>query len=196
MGMTVALLIISLFLISLVGIDFFYDSDSGELGLSIRVFGIKIRVLGGDKKKKTRKKSKKEAETQEQKKDETKPPKERQKRDKELVELIIKNSIEVLRRIKRKITFELLVLHIRAASPDAASAALMYGRANAVIGTLFPVMDSSLRVRERDIQTTLDFSTDRPAVYVRMEIVFQIWELFYVVGKFAVEFLNYKYRVR
>jgi len=196
MGMTVALIIISLLLISLVGVNFFYDSDSGELGLAVRFLGLTIRVLGGDKKKNVKKRSKKKKKRDEEEKKQEKPPEEKEKLDRELINLIIKNSIELLRRVNRKLTIELLVLHIRAASPDAAKAALMYGRVNAVIGTLFPLVDSSLRVKERDIQTTLDFDSERAAIYIRMDIVFQVWELFYIVGRFAVEFLKYKYRVR
>ena len=196
-GATIVIFILSILLVSSVGVDFSYDSVTGALELRARVLGIKVQILGGDKKPRKRKpRAKPKKPKQKKPKAEKKPPEIKEKTDWEFIRLIVRSGLDALGKLRRKLAIDLLVLHFTAASEDAAKAALMYGRANAVLGAVFPVMDTALRIRDRDIETAVDFTATAPVVYFRIAAELQIWEIFYIGGSFGIEFLNYKYKNR
>ena len=193
LGATIALVIITLFLISNVGVDFSFDGESMTMELAAKALGLTIKIpLDSKKKRVKRPKPEPKKPT-----DETPAPKkEKEKPDWDFIFMIIENGIEALKRVRRSLAIDLLILHFKAATPDAARTALLYGRVNAILGALFPIIDSGLNVREREIETSVDFTAEKSTVYLRVVIVFQIWELLYIGGGFAMALLKYKLRVR
>lgn len=71
-----------------------------------------------------------------------------------------------LRGVRRKIRVDLLRLDYTAAAADAAEAAMAYGRANAAIGMILPVLENNLKVKERRVRTAVDFGASAPTVYI------------------------------
>ena len=192
LGAMIALVIITLFLISNVGADFSFDSESKAMELAAKALGLTIKIpLEGKKKRAKRPKAatKRPAEA-------PAPKKEKEKPDWDFIFMIVKNGIETLKRVRRKLAIDILVLQFKAATPDAARTALLYGRVNAALGALFPIIDTALNVREREIETAIDFTSEKSTIYLRVVAVFQVWELLYIGGAFAVALLKYKFAVR
>lgn len=66
--------------------------------------------------------------------------------------------------LRRKIRIDWLKLHVIWASSDPASAAMGYGAGNALLGTLWPVLDNNFKIKERDLRVDVDFERTNPAV--------------------------------
>ena len=69
---------------------------------------------------------------------------------------------EAAGRLRRKIRIDRFTLDFTAGAGDPASAALLFGGANALIGMLWPLVEQNFDVRERRIRTRADFSAPRP----------------------------------
>ena len=53
---------------------------------------------------------------------------------------------------------------LTAAASDPASAALMFGGANAAVGMIWPLVEQNFNVKDRDIRTRVDFTAQRPEI--------------------------------
>lgn len=67
-------------------------------------------------------------------------------------------------RLKRKIRIDSFTLEFTAAASDPASAALMFGGANAAVGMIWPLVEQNFNVKDRDIRTRVDFAAGRPEI--------------------------------
>lgn len=66
--------------------------------------------------------------------------------------------------LRRKILIHHLDLKVIWAAPDAAAAAIGFGRAHALIGMIWPVFDHNFHVRRHDFQVEADYEARRPEV--------------------------------
>ena len=66
--------------------------------------------------------------------------------------------------LRRKIRIDWLKLHVIWANADPASAAIGYGAGNALLGTLWPVLDNNFKIKERDLRVDVDFERTNPTV--------------------------------
>ena len=66
--------------------------------------------------------------------------------------------------LRRKILIHHLDLKVIWAAPDAAAAAIGFGRAHALIGMIWPVFDHNFRVKRHDFQVEVDYEAHRPEV--------------------------------
>lgn len=57
-------------------------------------------------------------------------------------------------------------LEVTAAAPDPAAAALCFGRVNAFIGMIWPLVEQNFNVKERRLRTRVDFDAEQPSVYL------------------------------
>ena len=107
---------------------------------------------------------------------------------------LLSASLGALKRLGRALRIDLLAFHYTASAPDVADAAIRYGRATAILSAAYPLLDRA--VRELDIGTQLDYAASKPAVYVRVVLTVQIWELLYIALAFVTDILNFLYRDR
>ena len=96
-----------------------------------------------------------------------------------------------VKRFGHTLSIDLLAFHYTAAAPDVADAAIRYGRATAMLSAAYPLLDRS--VRELDISTALDYAVAKPAVYVRIVLTVQIWELLHIALALVADILNLLY---
>lgn len=73
-------------------------------------------------------------------------------------------AAEAAGRLKRKIRIDGLELMLIWGGMDAAAVALGYGRANAALGMIWPLLDNNFRVKRHVFQVELDYSRTEPAV--------------------------------
>jgi len=151
----------------------------GALSLDVRVGPLKLSILP-QKEKKDRGKGKR------------KPPKEKRpkaveqttKKPKETVGDILSLAMEILPvvgeaagRLKRKIRIDTLTLHIIWGAPDPAEAALGYGRVNAALGMIWPILDHNFKVKKHDLAVDVEYSRATPEMTAQAAFTMTLGQL-------------------
>ncbi len=120
---------------------------------------VSLRLFPMKKKPKTEKEKAQAAEKKAEKaaKKAAKPKKDKQKLTLEIICDYIRLGVEALGMMRRRLVLRNLTCHLKVASKDAASTALLYGRIAAAVSALYPVLERNLRVRHTDIAVDADF---------------------------------------
>ena len=79
--------------------------------------------------------------------------------------------------LKRKIRIDDLELELIWGGGDPAAVALGYGRANAVLGILWPVFDHNFKVKRHSFQIGIDYSAAQPAVEVQAAVTLTVGQI-------------------
>lgn len=98
----------------------------------------------------------------------------------------------VLRTIKRvcgKLRVDKLDLVLTAGAEDPGDAALQYGWANAVLGSLWNPIVSTCRVQDGHARVEIDFDAKQPAVYLLAELSLRVGQLLALATAFAARAL-------
>lgn len=196
------LIIIIAFLLVLnlipLGIDGGYEAS--ELFLSLKAGPFRVlrilpaKPLSEEKKllrqqKKAKKQAKKNAKKGQA--EENAAPKPRRRPDKALSMALISMGLHALKRLRHRMSIDLLKLHF-VSGGDPYSAAMNYGYASAAFGIVLPLLDSAFNIGERDVSVSVDFDTGQASIDVRLILTIQLWEIIYIAAAFAVEFIRYK----
>lgn len=78
--------------------------------------------------------------------------------------------------LKRRIVIDHLTLRFVSAAQDAMSAALAFGYSNMMIGIFLPIFEQNFTVKKRNISTDVDFSVQKPTVYLNVMLSMRIGE--------------------
>lgn len=178
LALVIIVVLLVLFLILPVGVDAAYDG--AVFALKAKAGLIKIRIL-----------PKKEKPPEEEGEEKPKPKKEKkQKREKEhkpKQKLTLDDILELagiglkaLGRFRRSLSVDKLMLHMAAAAPDPYDAVLLYGRVNAGLSALSPLLHRALKIREEDIRTAVDTEPGTMLIEARVVVTLQIWEILYI----------------
>lgn len=76
--------------------------------------------------------------------------------------------LEVGSRFKRKLRIDLVQLRITWGAKDPADAAIGYGRAQAVLHTILPLLEVNFKVKETAAAIDIDYTLEKPTVYVKV----------------------------
>lgn len=76
--------------------------------------------------------------------------------------------------LRRKILIHHLNLKVIWGAPDAAAAAIGFGRAYALLGMIWPIFDHNFHVRQHDFQVEVDYEADRPEVAVDLALTMTV----------------------
>lgn len=76
--------------------------------------------------------------------------------------------------LKRRIVIDHLTLRFVSAAQDAMSAALAFGYSNMMIGIFLPIFEQNFTVKKRNISTDVDFSVQKPTVYLNVMLSMRI----------------------
>lgn len=88
-------------------------------------------------------------------------------------------------RTVRKLRVEPLKIHILVAGEDPADTAFLFGKLQALLGGVLPVLHQKVRIREQDIQLFPDFTENRMDCIVDIGIGIRILDLL-IIGVFAL----------
>jgi hypothetical protein len=105
-------------------------------------------------------------------------------------------AAEAAGQFKRKVRIDRLYLDFIAASSDAASTALTFGRANAAIGMILPLFEHNFHVKERRIRTAADFNADKSTVFVHAELSLTIGQMGVLGVRLFIRFLKITLKAR
>jgi len=143
----------------------------------LRIFPKKEKP-GADERKARRKARKQEKPKKKKKKEE---PKKQMPGDLRTYLDLLPPIKNMLGRIRRRLLIKRLAIYYSAAGTDAATTALIFGAANAVLGAMAPILDNSFRIKRRDFRTNADFTSAGQKIYVHAAISMAVWESVYVV---------------
>ncbi len=184
--LVIVLLILTVLLLTPLGIDGGYRGNSLILGirvgfLNIRVFPKKARP---DEPKISKKRIK------------PKPPHKNLKEKKplgkkELISLA-KIGLKALGRLRRKLRVDYLRIRYTFASDDPFNTAMGFGASSAILSSILPLVDSAFDIGERDIGTSFDFLSDKPVIDLWLTTTIQVWEIFYIAIASGIDYLRFK----
>lgn len=92
--------------------------------------------------------------------------------------------------LKRKIRIDSFSLEFTAAAADPASAALMFGGANAAVGMIWPLVEQNFNVKDRNIRTRVDFTAQRPELALSAAATLTAAQTLSLALRLAVRFLK------
>lgn len=155
--------------------------DQGELTALLRFGPLKIPLYPAEK----REKGKKEAPPSE---DTERAAEKKKKPGLTLSREQIFYSLETLPpilgralgRIGRRLRIAPLKVHVLLAGPDPADTALLYGRLEAALGALLPMLHRVAHIRDQDIRLFPDFQQECPACAADVGIAIRGWDLLVV----------------
>ena len=119
--------------------------------VSLRIFPLKKKP----------KKEKTQAAVKEKKPKKEKSKKPKKKMTAEIIFDFIRLGAEALGTLRRRLVLQNLTCHLKIGGPDAASAALLYGRIAAGVSAFYPILERNLRIRNTDISVDVDFESDK-----------------------------------
>ncbi len=150
-----------------------------EEGLSLKVIAgpVRIPILPTKKKdpeeeanKKDKKKGKKK------KKEKTKPPSKKDAKPKEtggpITDFLplVKTALDLLNSFRKKLRINHLQMKLIMAGDDPCDLAINYGKANAAMGNLLPLLEQCFVIKKRDIEVECDFESSQTRIIARADI--------------------------
>ena len=169
-----------------VGVDAAYAE--GAFSLAARIGPARLHLLpkapdakpGKAKTKKPKKKAKKKSA----------PP------DAQTLLKLAELGLQALDRLRQKLHVRLLRLVFVSGAPDPYDTALAFGCVNAALGALTPLVERTLCIDERDIQTGVDFDAERPRIDARIVCTIRIGQIVAVALIFGVGYLKQKLQAK
>ena len=168
----IALLLTAVLLLK-VGVDAQYDGET----LFLRVLAGPIRLTLLPRRKKPKKENKKKE----------KPPKEavKEEREKKKISLpplptllkLAKLVLEAVGAFRRKLSVDLLRLHLRVGTDDPYRTAMTYAYARAGLDGLYPLAARALTIRERDVRLNADFVSGETTAQGQLKLTIRIGQI-------------------
>lgn len=181
LGILGLVLLLLLFLLLIpIGADVEYIG--GKFKLSAKACGILIQLLPRKEKKEKKPREKKERKKKEKKPKKEKEEKEKKPKEKEPLDLSKEEIFELIKKVlgslKKfgKLTVDRFLLHYTAAGKDPADTATTFAYVNASLCALEPICSQQFRVKEYDVWTDCDFTTDKMKIDAAVCITLRLWQ--------------------
>ena len=173
-----------------VGVDARYHENALALRLKIGFFTMQVLPAKPKKKKAAPKKEKSAPKNAAAKP--AKPKKQFQMPKLTLQDILALADLacDTLGNLRRKLRVEVLVLHVTLGGSDPAKAAILYGRAWALIGMLNPKLEQLFVIKKRDIQPVLDYNEKEMKVDAHLALTITIGRAISLAGRAGVRFLK------
>ena len=173
-----------------VGVDARYHENALALRLKIGFFTMQVLPAKPKKKKAAPKKEKSAPKNAAAKP--AKPKKQFQMPKLTLQDILalVDLACDTLGDLRRKLRVEVLVLHVTLGGSDPAKAAILYGRAWALIGMLNPKLEQLFVIKKRDIQPVLDYNEKEMKVDAHLALTITIGRAISLAGRAGVRFLK------
>ena len=173
-----------------VGVDARYHENALALRLKIGFFTMQALPPKPKKKKAAFSKKKSAA-----KKPDAKPV--RTKKQLQMPKLTLQDILaladlacDTLGNLRRKLRVEVLVLHVTLGGSAPAKAAILYGRAWALIGMLNPKLEQLFVIKKRDIQPILDYNEKEMKLDAQLVLTITIGRAICLALRALVRFLK------
>lgn len=92
--------------------------------------------------------------------------------------------------LKRRIRIDRLKLSVIWGAEDPASAAIGYGRANALLGIVWPLVDNNFNVKKCDLRADVDYGKTAPEITAEAAITITVSQLVSLVTVYGIKLLT------
>ncbi len=195
MGWLIALAILVLLAILPLGASVLYDEDGLRVRivagpLKIQVFPLKKKPKKDKPQKKSPKKAKKPkkaAPVGEQREPFPKP-----KTGGSWTDFLplVRVGLDLLNDFRRKLRIDPLEVKLIMASGDPCDLAINYGRANAALGNLWPMLERCFVIKKRDVEIECDFEASETVIYARADLTITLGRLLVLVVRYGIRALK------
>ncbi len=163
--------VIILILITPVGADAAFGGD-GPFSLKLVIGPLRLTVLPPKPKKEKKAKKK---------------PADGEKKPKPKLALgdifaLAKIALAALGRFRRRLSLDVLTLHLTAGAPDPYDAVMQYNYLNTGLGVLWPLLNRAFNIRRRDVRTALDIGAEGLAAEGRVKATLRIGQILHIAN--------------
>ena len=183
----------ALFLLALLPLGAAVHYDGGGAAAYLVAGPVKLLLYPRKAKKEKPKKDKKEKKqkpTQEKKSDSQPKAKESSGGSAKDFIPFVKLGLTFLNELRWKLRVNRLELKVVLAAEDPADLALSYARANAALGSLWPLLERSLRIGKRDVSVQCDFEAEKTLVYANLKITITLGRALALAVKYGLRALG------
>lgn len=103
---------------------------------------------------------------------------------------IVKTALDLLNDFRRKLRIRRLELKLIMVGDDPCDLAVNYGRANAALGNLWPMLERCFVIKKRDVQIECDFESSETVVIARADATITLGRLLVLVVRHGVRALK------
>lgn len=114
----------------------------------------------------------------------------------DLVTAFIPIVLDAVKTLRRKIQVDKLDMHLTAAAADPGDAALQYGQANALLGSLWQPIVTAFHVKDGHAGVSVDFEQTNPTLYLLASLSLTIGQALALIAVFGVRALAALIRTR
>ena len=92
---------------------------------------------------------------------------------------------DALGSLRRSIRVRLLFVRVIYGAEDAATRAIRYGQAWALIGAVTPLLENNLKIRKRDIQAVWDAQATGPELTLTAQVTIHVWQIIVLAARYG-----------
>lgn len=101
----------------------------------------------------------------------------------------VKLGLRFLNEFRWKLRVNRLELKVILAAEDPADLAVSYGKANAALGSFWPMLERSLRIGKRDVSVQCNFEAEKTLVFVDLKITITLGRVLALAVKYGIQAL-------
>lgn len=179
LALSIIAAVIILILITPVGVDAAFGGD-GPFSLKIVIGPLRLPLLPPKPKKEKKPKKPKAKKAK-------KKPADGEKKPKPKLALgdifaLAKIALAALGRFRRKLSLDMLTLHLIVGVPDPYDAVMQYNYLNTGLGVLWPLLNRAFNIRRRDVRTALDIGAEGLAAEGRVKATLRIGQVLHIAN--------------
>ncbi len=101
----------------------------------------------------------------------------------------VKLGLRFLNEFRWKLRVNRLKLKVILAAEDPADLAVSYGKANAALGSFWPMLERSLRIGKRDVSVQCNFEAEKTLVFADLKITITLGRVLALAVKYGIQAL-------
>jgi hypothetical protein len=103
---------------------------------------------------------------------------------------LVQTALDLLNAFRKKLRINHLYLKLIMASDDPCDLAVNYGKANAAMGNLLPLLERCFVIKKRDIKIECDFESDKTVIIARADLTITLGRLLGILIFYGVKALK------
>ena len=166
-----------------------------DQGVALKVIAGPVRIPILPKKKAQEKEKPKKEEKPKQKKapaKKTEAPKPQEEKGGPVTDFLplVQTALDLLNAFRKKLRINHLYLKLIMASDDPCDLAVNYGKANAAMGNLLPLLERCFVIKKRDIEIECDFESAKTVIIARADLTITLGRLLGILIWYGVKALK------
>ena len=166
-----------------------------DQGVALKVIAGPVRIPILPKKKAPEKEKPKKEEKTKKKQPATKKseaPKPQEEKGGPVTDFLplVQTALDLLNAFRKKLRINHLYLKLIMASDDPCDLAVNYGKANAAMGNLLPLLERCFVIKKRDIEIECDFESDKTVIIARADLTITLGRLLGILIFYGVKALK------